>query len=247
MARLFIVLYYVYFNKGEKCLVLATPGFLKDGIDFEQLVKYCIANDCRRIEITDQMEVNLLVKLMERVIGHSYKYNEGFASTINGRSQMIFNSTMQELAIQAVEQQFGLIKRSNAVWLLSDSYERGTDFYSVNNKQIEAKVYKTWSNMLIYADIGSKDHTVFHDADYVLCYLIDRPEKAKLETSPEILQYVGQKHWYWLKRIDGKYVVYFDKDLYGLTYYLLPQILPVCYCKVYKDKIIFDRNTFAIE
>ena len=226
---------------------MVTPGFLKDGIDFEQLVKYFLARNCLRIEITDQREVNLFIKLMEHIIGNSYKYNEGFAATKNGRGQMIFNATMQEIAIQAVEQQFGLVKRSNAVWLLSDSYERGTDFYSVNDKQIEAKVYKTWSNMLIYADKGSKDPTVFHDADYVLCYLIDRPETAELESSQEIKQYVGQKHWYWLKRINNEYVVYFNKDLYDMTLYLLPQIMPVCYCKVYDNKVIFDRNTFAIE
>jgi hypothetical protein len=214
---------------------LATPGFLETGIDFEQLIAYYLSNNCR-IEITDPAEIKLIVDIMKRVISTSYGYKEGssdFVNTVHGRMQMIFNSSLQELSIKKA----GLVKRSDTIWSLDDAYEKGTDFQSYNGKQIEAKVYKTWSNMLYYAEKGATDYTVFHGADYVLCYLIDKPSEKEQEY---------QKHWYWLKKINGKYVVYIDEALCNITACCLSSTLPICYCQLKDNKLVIGKNTFCV-
>lgn len=207
---------------------MATPGFLENGIDFRQLVLYYLANN-HYVEITDPKELTLAVKLMEHVIGTSIGYKEDpekLKAAIQRRFQMIFNSTQEELTSEAA----GLIKRSNAVWLLTGSYEKGTDFQSYNGKQIEAKVYYDWNNMLEYAKKGSIDYTVFHGADYVLCYLINSYDS---------------KHWYWLKKINDTYNVYYEEELNGLTTECLPSSIPICYCRLREDKLIIGKNTFC--
>lgn len=207
---------------------MATPGFLENGIDFRQLVLYYLANN-HYVEITDPKELTLAVKLMEHVIGTSIGYKEDpekLKAAIQRRFQMIFNSTQEELTSEAA----GLIKRSNAVWLLTGSYEKGTDFQSYNGKQIEAKVYYDWNNMLEYAKKGSIDYTVFHGADYVLCYLINS---------------YNSKHWYWLKKINDTYNVYYEEELNDLTTECLPSSIPICYCRLREDKLIIGKNTFC--
>ena len=227
---------------------MSTPGFLKDGIDFDQLLFPYLQNN--GIEITDPQELAVAINLMKHVIGDSYRYDQGFASTIHGRFQMIFNSTLQEAHIFAVAKQLGMNigKRSDSTWLLSDTYEKGTDFYC-EDLQIEAKVYKNWSNMLWYAEQGSNDSTVFHDADYVLCYLIDLPfpeELSDFDCLQARTSSVGTTHWYWLKRINGKYVVYFNEELYTNTYSALAKVLPICKCRLYSDKLSIFRDTNAM-
>ena len=207
---------------------MATPGFLNNGIDFEQLMDYYVANNYR-VEITDTAEVNLAVELMEHVINSSYEYNEedSFAKTDHGRLQMIFNSTLGEVTINRYS---SLIKKSDAVWLLGGSYEKGTDFISEDNVEIEAKVYKNITSMNFYAKKGSAEYTVFHGAEYVLCYLID--------------SYEG-KHWHWLKKTNGVYSIYSDEGLEALTSKRLPHTIPICYCKKVDNKIIIGKNTFC--
>ena len=203
---------------------MSTPGFLEDGIDFETLVKYYLDNNCSTI-IIQYSEFDLAIKLMEYVIGTSYKYKEKDNRPI--RFQMIFNSTLQELIIKACST---LIKRSSGLWTLSGHYEKGTDFISIDNVEIEAKVYKYFDSMLEYAEKGSKDYTVFHGADYVLCYLINSYK---------------EKHWYWLKKTNGIYHVYEDAALNTLTSERLPATIPVCYCKINDNKMIIGKNTFC--
>lgn len=207
---------------------MSTPGFLKNGIDFEQLVKHYLANGCY-ITITDPAEIKLAIDLMQHIIDTSYGYDDegSFASTIHGRFQMIFNSTLQEMLVR---ERGGLIKRSNAIWLLEDHYEKGADFKSNNNVDIETKVYKNVDSMKAYAKKGSTVYTVFHGAGYVLCYLIDSFES---------------QHWYWLKNINGTYTVYTDEALASLTSECLPEALPVCYCKLSDTKLVIGRNTFC--
>lgn len=204
---------------------MVTPGFLENGIDFAQLVLYYLANNCYLI-IADPKEVDLAIRLMEHVIGDSFGYRTDFASTVHGRFQMIFNSTLEEL----INEKAGLIKQSNAVWLLTDSYEKGTDFRSNNGKQIESKVYQDWNRMLEFAKKGSIDYTVFHGADYVLCYLINSYES---------------KHWYWLKKVNSIYIVHNDTELCAITSECLPASIPICYCKVKDNKLIIGKNTFC--
>lgn len=213
---------------------MVTPGFLENGIDFMPLVKHYLANNCY-IEITDPAEVSLARKLMIHVIDSSYGYNDDssyFAQTEHGRFQMIFNSALQELIAKLA----GLVKKSNAVWLLTDSYEKGTDFQSANGKHIEAKVYKNEASMKKYAKKGSVEYTVFHGAEYVLCYLIDSYKDANQES----------KHWCWLKKINGIYTVYNNDDLTALTEECLPPAIQICYCKFLDDKIIIRKSTYCI-
>lgn len=211
---------------------MVTPGFLKTGIDFKQLVLYYIANNYH-VEITDPAEVSLAINLMKHVIGSSYGYKTDFASTIHGRFQIIFNSTLQETIVESA----GLNKRSNAVWLLTDSYEKGTDFQSNNGKQIETKVYKNRVSMDAAAKEGSKDYRIFHGAEYVLCYLIDGYERDSNN---------NMKHWYWLKKINGIYTVYNNLELDNVTRECLPKSIPICYCKLVENKLIISKNTFCI-
>lgn len=208
---------------------MVTPGFLETGIDFEQLVNYYLNNNCR-IEITDPAEVKLAVTLMEHVINTSHEYNEegSFARTIPGRFQMIFNSTLQEIITR---EKGGLTKLSNAVWLLDGSYEKGSDFRSSNGVEIETKVYKNEASMKKYAKKGSVEYTVFHGAEYVLCYLIDS---------------FDDKHWYWLKKINNVYDVYANEELDQLTSTCLPAAISICYCKLRDNKFIIGKNTFCI-
>lgn len=207
---------------------MSTPGFLNNGIDFEQLMDYYVANNCK-VEITDPNEVNLVITLMENVINTSYAYNEedSFAKTRHGRFQMIFNSTLGEVTVARC---CSLIKQSSAVWLLDGSYEKGTDFKSIEGVEIEAKVYKDINSMNFYAKKGSVEYTVFHGAEYVLCYLINSYEGT---------------HWYWLKKTNGVYSIYNDGGLAALTSERLPSAMPICYCKLIDNKFIIGKNTFC--
>lgn len=207
---------------------MATPGFLENGIDFEQLVYYYLTNNYR-IEITDPAEVKLATALMEHIIntGHGYDDEDSFAKTIHGRFQMIFNSTLQEIVAR---EKGGLTKLSNAVWLLDDSYEKGTDFRSSEGIEIETKVYKNVTSMNNYAKKGSVEYTVFHGAEYVLCYLIDSHEG---------------KHWYWLKKVSGVYSIYSNEELDKLTSECLPKAISICYCKLRDNKFVIGKNTYC--
>ena len=207
---------------------MATPGFLNNGIDFELLVDHYIANGYK-LEITDPAEVRLVIALMEHVINTSYEYNEenSFAKTVHGRFQMIFNSVLEELIIRRYG---GLLKKSDAIWLLEGSYEKGADFRSSQNAEIEAKVYKNEASMKKYAKKGSVEYTVFHGAEYILCYLIESCEG---------------KHWYWLKKIDSTYSIYSNEELEQLTSDCLPATIPICYCKSVDNKFIVGKNTFC--
>lgn len=207
---------------------MVTPGFLETGINFIPLIKQYLANNCY-VEITDPVEVSLVRKLMRHIIDSSYGYNEessDFAQTEHGRFQMIFNSTLQELIAELA----GLVKKSKAVWLLTDSYEKGTDFQSTNGKQIEAKVYKNYDSMINYAKKGSVEYTVFHGAEYVLCYLVDSHEG---------------KHWYWLKKVGSVYSIYSNEELDKLTSECLPKAIPICYCKLRDNKFVIGKSTFC--
>jgi hypothetical protein len=206
---------------------LITPGFLDNGIDFDRLTDYYEAND-GKVYIVNQTEVKVTRALTESVINNSHGYQEedGSAKKHNIRLQMIFNSMLWE---KIVKRRSSLIRKSSAIWLIGGSYETGTDFQSTDGVDIEAKVYKDINSMNFYAKKGSVDYTVFHGAEYVLCYLINSHEN---------------KHVYWLKKTNGIYHIYNDERLEDLTNKQLPAVIPVCYCKMDDDRTIFAKNTF---
>lgn len=214
---------------------MSTPGFLEKGIDFEQLIYHYEANNYN-FTITDPTEVNLATDLMIHVINSSFGYDTGFASTVPGRIQMIFNSTLQELTLEKI----GLSKQSNAVWLLDGKYERGTDFKLSDGTGIEAKVYRDKDSMLKAAREGTLDYKVFHGADYVICYLINGEVTITAEYPFREVQ-----HWFWLKKVNGEYVEYSDSELTELINKKLPTALPVCRCMISDDKIIICKNIYC--
>ena len=207
---------------------MVTPGFLENGIDFDPLIDYYIANNCK-VEIVNQPEVKVATALTEGVIKNSYGYQDedSAVKSDNVRLQMIFNSMLWEKIVDSCT---SLIRKSSAVWLLGGSYEKGTDFQSAEGVDIEAKVYKDIDSMNFYAKKGSVDYTVFHGAEYVLCYLITSYEN---------------KHVYWLKKTNGVYHIYNDEGLEDLTSKRLPVVIPICYCKIRDNKVIFGKNTFC--
>ena len=212
---------------------MATPGFLDDRIDFEQLVKHYKANGCRLV-ITGN-ELQLARRIMRHVIDSTVgdRYNSDFARTEDGRFQIIFNSTMEEMEAEEA----GLCKRSSAIWSVNGQYEGGTDFLSTNGKKVEAKVYRDMDSALKAAKKGSVDYTVFHGAEYVLCYLINSYELDKEKNKRE--------HWFWLKKVNGVYSLCEDKNLRTVTERCLPATIPVCYCKLKEDHMIIDKNTYC--
>lgn len=212
-----------------------TPGFTESGIDFEQLV-HCYITSNYNIEITDPTKIKLAKDLMAHVINASYGYNDSFSSSLHGRFQMIFNSTLEELVLEKA----GFTKRSNAIWSLDSKYETGTDFLADNGAKIEAKVYKAKSSMLKAAEAGTLDYKVFHGADYVICYLIDG-EVEILAEEP----FRKVKHWFWLKKINDEYIEYNDSELLQLTEECLPKTIPICRCIFYEDNITISENTFC--
>lgn len=207
---------------------MATPGFLTNGIDFDQLTDYYVANNCRA-DIVNPVEVKVATALTESVINNSHGYQEEGSSVkkLNVRLQMIFNSMLWEKIVKRCS---SLIRKSSAVWLVGGSYEKGTDFQSTEGVDIEAKVYKDINSMNFYAKKGSVDYTVFHGAEYVLCYLINSHEN---------------KHVYWLKKTNGIYHIYNNEGLDALTSKRLPAVIPICYCKMLADKVIFGKDTFC--
>lgn len=207
---------------------MTTPGFLENGIDFDQLTDYYVTNNCR-VDIVNQIEVKVATTLTESVINnsHGYQEEESSAKKLNVRLQMIFNSMLWEKIVKRCS---SLIRKSGAVWLVGGSYEKGTDFQSTDGVDIEAKVYKDINSMNFYAKKGSVDYTVFHGAEYVLCYLINSHEN---------------KHVYWLKKTNGIYHIYNDEGLEYLTSKRLPAVIPVCYCTIRPGKIIFGKNTYC--
>jgi len=207
---------------------LVTPGFLENGIDFDPLIDYYVANNYY-VEVVNQSEVKVATALTESVINnsHGYQEEESSAKKPNVRLRMIFNSMLWEKIVKRVS---SLIRKSSAVWLVGGSYEKGTDFQSTDGVDIEAKVYKDINSMNFYAKKGSVDYTVFHGAEYVLCYLNNSQEN---------------KHVYWLKKTNGIYHIYNDEGLEYLTSKRLPQVIPVCYCTIRPDKIIFGKSTYC--
>jgi hypothetical protein len=206
---------------------LVTPGFLENGIDFDMLIDYYIANNYR-VEVINQPEVKVAAALTESVINNSHGYQDGDSPVkqLNVRLQMIFNSMLWEKIVKICS---SLIRKSSAVWLVGGSYEKGTDFQSTEGVDIEAKVYKDINSMNFYAKKGSVDYTVFHGAEYVLCYLINSYKN---------------KHVYWLKKTNGIYHIYNNEGLEDLTHKRLPATIPICYCKMNNDKVVFAKNTF---
>lgn len=210
-----------------------TLGFLKNGIDFAQLVHQYLNNNCI-LEITDPAKVQFAKDLMDHVIKSSYGYGSCNSSQL--RFQMIFNSTMEELEAEKA----GLIKSSSAIWQIDGKYEVGTDFLSKNGAKIETKVYLSENSMLAAAEAGSLNYKVFHGADYVLCYLIE----GKVEITSKA-PFRKIKHWLWLKKIDGKYSIYEEPELMEVTAECLPKAIPICHCTFCDDKIIISKNTFC--
>lgn len=214
-------------NFNKNLLFFTTPGFHEDSIDFEQFVRYYLAHNCR-VDIFNKKEIDLLYNITKYVIEASYGYDDSeFLKTPHGRAQVIFNSVLQEIII---EHYLGYIKRSSAIWSLTSEAESGTDFITDDGIKIEAKVYKDINSMTKFANKASENSSVFHKADYVLCYLIESHDG---------------KHWHWLKNNAGIYSTDNIEQRFIDDLNKLPKDIKICYCTAKSNSIIFAKNQFC--
>jgi uncharacterized protein YkuJ len=114
-----------------------------------------------------------------------------------------------------------LTRNSDSKWLFNGTYETGTDFTGQSGLKVEAKVYYSEESMAAKIEEANKgDKYIFHNADFVCCYLIST--RRFIENCPY--------HYQWLKRVNGKYEVYNDSKLDNLMRQSLPEKLPLCRC-----------------
>ena len=169
---------------------------------------------------SEERLLDALKTLVQKVIDDSIRYKDKDVTNPPKRFQIMVNGNILEIYLLAADV-FGLIRKSDSKWLITGTYESGTDFISQNGKNIEAKVYFSEKSMTEKIEAANQgDRYIFHDADVVCCYLINTT------------RFIANKpyHYQWLKRIEGQYVLYNDESLDNLTQESMPERLPLCRC-----------------
>ena len=184
-----------------------TFGFDADTIAYEFLKtgRVRIYNDGSEQVLTAVRDI------INYVINTSYAYNDEAVKDPAKRFQIIINGNILEIYLK--HSAFDFIRTSSSKWLINGSYDVGTDFVDSSGTKIEAKVYYSDASMrskMLAANDGNR--YIFHDADYVCCYLI------------------SEGVYQWLKRVDGIYVEHNDALFTNLTTKFLPEQLPLCRC-----------------
>ena len=185
-----------------------TFGFDADTIAYEFI-------KTRHIRIHNDGSEQVLTAIrnvIDYVINTSYAYQDESVKDPAKRFQIIINGNILEIYLK--HSAFDFIRISNSKWLINGSYDSGTDFVDDTGTKIEAKVYYSDESMhgkIFAANNGNR--YIFHDADYVCCYLIN------------------ESRYQWLKRINGIYVEHNDALFNNLTTKFLPKQLPLCKCK----------------
>lgn len=158
------------------------------------------------------IELDIVQNTVQYIIDSSISYDDGdLIKTPHKRFQIIINSEILEMQLASIK---GLIRNSNSEWLLNGKYEVGTDFNTIDEHSIEAKVYYSLENMwdkMVEANKGNR--YVFHLGEFVCCYIIN-----------------NSNHWQWLKKVDGKYQECYDAELIAWTKANLPKELTLCRC-----------------
>jgi hypothetical protein len=193
-----------------------TFGFDADKMlqDFQTKDKIIIRNTNSE-KILDAMQA-----LIAKIIEESFQYTDETVRQHAKRLQLILNGNILE-AYLAQAEVFKLTRNSDAKWLFNGTYEIGPDFTSQRGKGVEAKVYYSEESMLAKINEANNGNShVFHDADFVCCYLITTTKYAN--NRPYRYQ--------WLRRVNGTYEVYHDFSLDELTRGHMPEKLPLCRC-----------------
>lgn len=165
----------------------------------------------RIYNVDEEQVLSAVCDVVTHVINTSYQYSDESVKILTKRFQIIINGTILEIFLE--NSKFAFLRASDSKWLLNGTYDTGTDFVDSDGTKIEAKVYysdETLQYKITAANNGNR--YIFHDADYVCCYLIN------------------ERKYQWLKRINGIYDRYDDKILNNLTTKFLPEQLPLCKC-----------------
>lgn len=171
--------------------------------------------------IGSEMFLDAMRDLIQKIINDSIQYQDEAVKDPPKRLQIILNGNILEIYLKAAEG-FQLTKNSDSKWLFNGTYEVGADFTSEKGYSIEAKVYYSVDSMNAkIEEANNGNRYIFHDADFVCCYLITT--KRFIEGHPF--------HYQWLKQVNGHYEVYDDANLDNLTRAALPEKLPLCRCK----------------
>lgn len=158
--------------------------------------------------------------LLIKIIDTSVQYQDDAVKDPPKRLQIILNGNILEVFLEEAEV-LHLTRNSDSKWLFNGTYETGTDFTGQSGRKVEAKVYLSKESMTAKIEEANKGNRyIFHDADFVCCYLIDTQRFIK--NCPY--------HYQWLKRVNGKYEVYNDSKLDNLMRQALPEKLPLCRC-----------------
>ena len=194
-----------------------TFGFDADKLFYELLEK-------GRLTIRNtgsEQFLDAMRSLIQKIINESIQYQDEAVKDPPKRLQIILNGNILEIFLKTAEA-FQLTRNSDSKWLFNGTYEVGTDFINENGQGVEAKVYYSEDSMTAkIEEANNGNRYIFHDADFVCCYLITT--KRLFKESPY--------HYQWLQRINGKYVLYNDEKFDDLTRSALPEKLPLCRCK----------------
>lgn len=158
--------------------------------------------------------------LIQKIINESIQYQNESVKDPPKRLQIILNGNILEIYLKTAEV-FQLTRNSDSKWLFNGTYEVGTDFTDEKGYGVEAKVYYSEESMTAKIEEANKGNRyIFHDADFVCCYLITT--KRMIDGHPF--------HYQWLKRINGLYQVYNDQEFDDKIRKALPEKLPLCRC-----------------
>ncbi len=158
--------------------------------------------------------------IVQQVIDNSIQYKDELVKDTAKRFQIIINGNILEIFLRDAEV-FKLTRNSDSKWLFNGTYEVGPDFTSEKGYGIEAKVYYSEESMNAKIEEANKGNRyIFHDADFVCCYLI---------TTNRVMEN-RYFHYQWLKRVNGIYQIYNDSKLDSMTKNTLPEKLPLCRC-----------------
>ena len=168
-----------------------------------------------------ELFLDAMRSLIQKIIKESVQYQDEAVKDPPKRLQIILNGNILEIYLKTAEA-LQLTRNSDSKWLFNGTYEVGADFTSDNGYGVEAKVYYSEDSMTAKIEEANKGNRyIFHDADFVCCYLITT--KRLINDSPY--------HYQWLQRVNGKYEIYNDEKLDRLTRTSLPEKLPLSRCK----------------
>lgn len=182
------------------------------GFDADRLIEDFLDTKLVRIyNAAPEYYLSAVRDVVQQVRDTSYAYES--VDKLHKRFQLIINGLILERYLQRAAGHL-LIRKSDPKWVLNGTYESGTDFVTPEGIKVEAKVYYSELSMIEKVNAANRGNRyIFHDADYVCCYLI-----------------TSQKYQ-WLRRVNGVYSTYEDSTVKQWSEANLPSQLPLCRCE----------------